>query len=361
MVLPDPDVSSTHPRCFVLSSPEGVEAWARFVAEADPTVDRSSFASQWADWCRCEDPAASRDPDVAKRALDARRAESATGQYGTMVWYPWRGVALAVLEEPEFVAVRTNRNQLKILREEQDSLRDKTVGIVGLSVGRSLACALAMERICGCLHLADADTLELSNMNRISASLFDLGLEKSVLTARTIAEIDPYLEVRLWQRGFHAEDAEAFFDGLDLVVDACDGLEAKARLRIEARGRSLPLLMETNDRGLIDIERYDHEPSPGFLHDRLSQDQLEALAGGGAWTPELLDRFVELGQLSERGQQSLPLVGKSLAGWPQLHSDVALGAGATAIIVRKLLLGEDLEDQRLRFDLSARLKTRASS
>lgn len=79
----------------------------------------------------------------------------------------------------------------------------KTVGIVGLSVGRTIALALAMERIVGKLHIADADSIELSNLNRMSCSLFELGAPKWASTARAIAEIDPYLEVEVWpgQRG----------------------------------------------------------------------------------------------------------------------------------------------------------------
>ena len=350
-------LSSYRPLRFALSDVRGLSDWQAFAAAEDAALDASRMRGQWREWMRCADPAAARTWTEAQvdAAFEARQADSETGRYGTVVWYPWRKQALLVLEEAEFVAVRTNRNQLKIRPEEQAALSEKAVGIVGLSVGRSMALALAMERIVGTLHIADDDTIELSNLNRMPCSLFELGTEKWCSTARAIAEIDPYLEVRVWPKGFRAEDMAAFMDGLDLVVDACDAPAAKAFLRLGARDRRLPLIMETNDRGLLDVERYDIEDTCDFLHGRVTAEQLTELAQGGTWTREWLDAFVDLSAISPRAMDSLAEVGKTLAGWPQLHSDVALGAGAAAAIIRRILLGEAVADQRLRFDLHEQL------
>ena len=104
------------------------------------------------------------------------------------------------------------------------------------------------------------------------------GASKLISTARAIAEVDPYLEVEVWPMGFVPEVMEDFLGGLDLVVDACDAPSAKALLRLGARDRRMPLVMETNDRGLLDIERYDLEETEDFLHGRLTAEQLTELA-----------------------------------------------------------------------------------
>ncbi|MCH1583385.1 MAG: ThiF family adenylyltransferase [Flavobacteriales bacterium] len=338
---------------FILSNPSGLDAWRTFTRETHAPLDASLMAGQWKEWFKCSHPG---DPvGDATAAFSAREGSSPTGRYGTVVWYPWRQKAVLLLEEAEFIAVRTNRNRNKIRGDEQQALLEKSVGVVGMSVGRSVAMALAMERIVGRLHLADADTLELSNLNRIPASVFELGTSKLVSAARAIAEIDPYLEVELWPSGFAPEVMSDFLGGLDAVVDACDDPAAKALLRLGARDRRMPLVMETNDRGLVDIERYDLEETEDFLHGRLTAEQLTELAGGGAWTPELLDAFVDLSAISDRARESLNEVGKTLVGWPQLHSDVAIGAGMAATAIRRLLLGEDLADQRIRFDFNEQL------
>lgn len=338
---------------FILSSPAGLEAWRAFSKETSAPLDASPMAGLWREWYRCTHPGA---PDAdAVAAFSAREGSSPTGRYGTVVWYPWRGKALLLLEEAEFISVRTNRNRNKIRGDEQEALGHKSVGIVGMSVGRSVAMALAMERIAGRLHLADADTLELSNLNRIPGSVFELGQSKLISAARAIAEVDPYLEVEVWPGGFVPEVMSDFLGGLDLVVDACDAPDAKALLRLGARDRRMPLIMETNDRGMVDIERYDLEETEEFLHGRISAEQMTELAHGGDWTPELLDAFVDLSAISDRARESLAEIGSTLVGWPQLHSDVALGAGMAAIVARRILLGDDLEDQRIRFDLNEQL------
>lgn len=338
---------------FNLSSTAGLDAWRAFSKVTSAPLDASHLSAQWYEWHRCVQPEAT--PAEASAAFSAREGSSPTGRYGTVAWYPWRQKAILILEEAEFIDVRTNRNRNKIRGDEQGQLGSRSVGVVGMSVGRSIAMALAMERVAGRLHLADADTLELSNLNRIPASLFELGGSKVISAARAIAEVDPYLEVEVWPEGFAPEVMSDFLGGLDLVVDACDAPSAKALLRLGARDRRMPLIMETNDRGLVDIERYDQEETQEFLHGRISVEQLTELANGGAWTPELLDAFVDLSAISDRARESLAEVGKTLVGWPQLHSDVAMGAGMAATVARRILLGDDLEDQRIRFDFNEHL------
>ena len=350
-------IASYRPTLFSLSNKKESEAWRVFSSENEAPLDVSRLAGQWREWWRCTHPESREVPtdDAIESDFMAGQGATETGQYGTVAWYPWRKQALLLLEEEEFVQVRTNRNQLKIRLEEQQQLAQKSVGIVGLSVGRSVAMALAMERIVGRLHLADSDQIELSNLNRMPCSLFELGTAKLVSAARAISEVDPFLDIQVWPEGFQAENMGGFLEDLDLVVDACDGLQAKALLRLGARDRRIPLVMETNDRGLIDIERYDLESTEDFLHGRVTAEQLSELVSGGEWTPAWLDAFVDLEQVSFRGQESLSQVGQTLAGWPQLHSEVALGAGAAASTIRRILLGEPLEDQRIRFDLNEQL------
>ena len=55
--------------------------------------------------------------------------------------------------------------------------------------------------MCGELRLADFDRLELSNLNRVPATVLDLGLNKAEVAARRIAELDPYLRLRVLDAG----------------------------------------------------------------------------------------------------------------------------------------------------------------
>ena len=293
-----------------------------------------------------------RNPKLKERPEQlAKEIRSVVGtdgweSFGVWAYYPWRNTWVRLLEESAFIEVRTNRNRNKITAVEQSQLADKRVGIVGLSVGSALAISLAMERICGSLRLADFDTLELSNLNRIQTGVHHLGTPKTVAIARAIAEIDPYFQVELVHEGFTAENAEGFFDGLDLVSDACDQVKAKANLRWQAKQKGIPLIMETSDRGMLDIERYDWPDTP-FLHGRVSESMLHEMRRADGWTPDFFDAFIDVSAASERGRLSLSEVGNSLVGWPQLYSDVAGGGAHAAQAIRKILLGEPVADARL--------------
>ena len=136
-----------------------------------------------------------------------------------------------------------------------------------------------MEGLAGELRLADFDTLELSNLNRIPGSVLDLGVNKAVVAARRIGEIDPYLRVVTIPEGITPENLGSFLDGLDLVIEECDSLDVKLLVREAARERRIPVLMETSDRGVLDVERFDLEPDRPLFHGLLAGLRSSDLAG----------------------------------------------------------------------------------
>lgn len=312
--------------------------------------------SQVAEWAVCQTPAAKHDPSLLATTLGTLMADRDWDSFGIWAFYPWSGRLVHILPEDAFIEVRTNRNRDKITREETASLRSKTVGIAGLSVGQSTAIALAMERGCGRLKLADFDVVELSNLNRIRCGLHELELPKWVVAARAIAEFDPYFDIEIYDEGVHQDNLSSFMEGCDVVVDACDSLSIKARLRLEAAAQGVPLVMDTNDRGMLDIERYDHpERGSGFVHGRIDEATMRSFTNMDRWTPEALDAFVDVANASERGQASLPKVGAELVSWPQTYTGVAAGGAHAAEACRRLALGENLPDARITMDLHEQL------
>ena len=131
--------------------------------------------------------------------------------YGTWAWYPWSGRLVHVLPREEFRLVRTDRNRGKIDRPEQRRLLDKRIGVIGLSVGNSAALTLAQEGVAGAFKLADFDTLSVSNLNRLRAGLHQIGVNKAVLAARQMFEIDPYLDIEIFPAGLTEDTVKEFF------------------------------------------------------------------------------------------------------------------------------------------------------
>jgi molybdopterin/thiamine biosynthesis adenylyltransferase len=271
---------------------------------------------------------------------------------GRWAYFPWRRTVVAVLGPQGFRAVRLDRNRNNITTPEQARLGALRIGVAGLSVGHVIAHTLAAQGLCGQLRLADFDHLELSNLNRVPATVFDLGLNKAHVAARRITELDPYLPVEVLANGLTFDNFDEFLDGLDILVEECDSLEMKAVLREGARARGIPVLMATSDRGIVDVERFDHEPQRPILHGLLGQLDIDLLPGmtSREKIPHIL-RHLEAERLSPRAAASLIEIDRSLSTWPQLASDVVLGASVLAEAVRRIGLGEELRSGRARIDV----------
>jgi len=275
--------------------------------------------------------------------------------YGVWVWYPWSRRLVHMLDEQEFVEVRTNRNKYKITENEQNLLATKTIGVIGLSVGQSIAITLAMERTCGQIRLADFDTAELSNLNRLRTGIHNLGLRKTIIAAREIAEIDPYLDVKIYNDGITDSNIDDFFtkDGkLDILVEVCDGLDIKVVSRFKARELRIPVVMDTNDRGMLDVERFDLEPERPIFHGLagdLDPNKIKGLSNEDK-VPYIL-KMIGAETISTRLKASMMEVEQSINTWPQLASSVTLGGGLTTDVCRRILLDQYHESGRYYVDL----------
>jgi molybdopterin/thiamine biosynthesis adenylyltransferase len=292
-----------------------------------------------------------------RRGVQELLAGIAPANFGRWVYYPWSGRLVHVLPPAEFRELRLDRNRHKITAQEQDRLAACTVGVVGLSVGNAVALTLALEEACGYLKLADFDELALSNMNRVRAGVHDIGIRKTVLAARQIYEINPYAKVALYHDGITSDNLDDFLLGepkLDIVVDECDGLHLKILLRERARALGLPVLMETSDRGMFDVERFDLEPDRPLFHgvagDIKSEEQ-RTLTDEEKF--RLVLSLIGADSISMRLAASLLEIDQTLATWPQLGSDVTLGGATVTTAVRRLALGQSLPSGRRYIDLSA--------
>ena len=267
-------------------------------------------------------------------------------------YYPWRRTVVAVLGPRGFRAVRLDRNRNVITVDEQTRLGALRIGVAGLSVGHVIAHTLAVQGLGGELRLADFDHLELSNLNRVPATVLDIGVNKAEVAARRIAELDPYQHVRVLDAGLTVDTVDEFLDGLEILVEECDSLDMKAMVRERARALGIPVLMATSDRGLVDVERFDLEPQRPILHGLLGGLDTALLSGmtNRQKVPHMA-RLLEADQLSARLVASVVEIDRTLSTWPQVASEVVLGATAIAEAVRRIGLGEPLRSGRTRIDV----------
>ncbi|MBF9221708.1 hypothetical protein [Hymenobacter ruricola] len=136
-------------------------------------------------------------------------------------------------------------------------------------------------------------------------------------------------------------------------MEECDDLAVKVLLRQHARHAGIPLLMDTSDRGMLDVERFDLDPDYPLLHGRLPEDvgyeHLAGLRTAAEKLPYVL-RLLDYDHLSDRLKNSLAEIGRTITTWPQLGTDVMLGGAVAAGTARRILLGEPIGSGRHYFD-----------
>ncbi len=282
-------------------------------------------------------------------------------QHGQWVYFPWISTITHILDEDDFQLVRTARNRNLINTEEQKKFYNAVIGIGGLSVGNSVALAIALQGGGKHMRLADPDTLGLSNTNRVRAGIQNLGLNKVEMTARQIYEINPYTIIETFSEGLTKENMKKFFSGppkLDIIIDELDNLAIKYLIREEAKENRVPVVMaaDNGDNAVIDIERYDQDPQPPFFQGRLGEITYKDLLN--------LDKF-DIGKtitqhigpenVTERMQQSLLEMGKTIVSWPQLGDAAMVNGAAVAYCVRKILNNQPLENNRALISLDEKL------
>jgi tRNA threonylcarbamoyladenosine dehydratase len=278
------------------------------------------------------------------------------------VWavFPWRCVAVHLPDREDFHRLRTARNRLLITDEEQQRARKCTIAVAGLSIGLSVVTALVLTGVGSALRLADFDSLDLSNLNRMSASVCELGEHKATIAAHRAAELDPFLRVETLPGGVADDNLARFLAGAQLLIDEMDDVGMKIRARMVARRYRVPVVMATDDgdNTIVDVERFDLEPYRPLFGGSVDEQQLVTLGP----RPSIADR-VRLGhaivgaKIAPRMQESLQLVGSRLPSWPQLGTAATVSGASVAYVARRIVTGAAMPSGRYRVSLDASLDT----
>ena len=188
--------------------------------------------------------------------------------------------------------------------------------------------------------------IDLSNINRISTGIHNLRINKAIVAARKISEIDPFIKTKCFVSGVNEDNVNTilFEDGkIDLLIDECDDLAMKVLVREKARAHKIPVVMAANERGHIDIERFDLESDRALFHgllDHLNTDvnHLKKTFPNETLPLQYLLALHPPATLSERMLSSISEIGKSIITWPQLASEVDMGGGVVTNVSRRILL-----------------------
>jgi len=354
------------PVFFQLASQDDQDDLTELLKDAPHTRIIDTFTTQLKELFVLKHPPLNMNPPALAQEFATYQKEYFKEQQpfeaGNWVYLPWRHTILHLLADDDFQKVRTGRNRNLITPEEQVKYYNSTIGVAGQSVGNS--CALAIVQTGGGKHmkLADLDTLELTNLNRIRGSIAELTEPKVFMTARQIYELDPYADLTLYTDGVTEENLADFCDGLDVIVDEIDNLEMKIRLRQQAKQNKTPLVMATDngDSGVLDIERYDQDQNIIPFHGRGGEDIAQRVVGQNLPLPAIGQiiggEILGYDIAEERTVKSLLDIGQSIPTWPQLGTAATLNGAVIAVAVRRIVTGQPLIDNRANISLPALLE-----
>lgn len=322
----DKEMSSMKPR-YIKSGSELEKLRAE---KAPMLVD--IYREQCIELSRVENPATT-SPEPGSTANDA------------WVYFGWSNTLLHCLGPTELRKLRTNRNRELISTEEQEKLGKFSVGVAGMSVGAGMAISLVHGGISNVIKIADFDQIDTTNLNRLRATLLDVGRPKVNIAAQHIYQLDPFVEVELYAEGLNEDNITDFFlsPKIDLVIDEIDDFRMKLRLRQEAKRHKIPLLMFTSlgDNILVDVERYDLDSEQRPFNGLLGDFEDELLAKEEV-TQEEIKRYsvllVGAEYIPTKALKSVSEMGKTLVGRPQLYSTIAVDGGIASYVVRQIAL-----------------------
>jgi len=279
---------------------------------------------------------------------------------GVYVYFPWSNKLVFCLPENLFIEVRSARNRNLITKEQQKKYYNTKVGIIGLSIGSNILWPLLISGGGRFFRIADPDTIELTNLNRLSYPITEIGENKTTVALRRAYELNPFIKIEPWPKGVQLDEVEKFISKspkIDILIDELDDLEIKIKLRILAKKHKISVLMATNlgERVLIDVERFDVEPKRKIFHGYLGKTSIDEFKNLAPHSPEWISATKKIinPELFEHDfKASLKEIGTSIAGAPQLGAVSSISSAIIAFFILKIRNNKKFKSGRYVIDLN---------
>ena len=217
---------------------------------------------------------------------------------------------------------RFERNLGFLSTVEQETLHDSSVAIAGVGGdGGMLAIQLARMGV-GNLRFADPDPFEIENINRqATCRESTLGVNKAEAVADYVQEINPELNIEVFDDGITLENAAQFVAGQDLLIDETEYTMQYLAVMLarEARKEGIPNMTALNIAFAALVTTYvadgkSLEKRLGFEEDTPVEEIMETEANLDRWLP-YLPKYGDLEVLKKigTGEKSAPSIAPGVA------------------------------------------------
>lgn len=166
----------------------------------------------------------------------------------------------------DFYFERTKRNHFWTQGVEgQTRLKNLRIGIAGLGgMGSNIAEIFSRLGV-GHFNLADNDIIEVSNINRqVIASIATIGEKKLDTSVKEIINIDPSITLNKFPEGINAQNADAFVEGMDVVINEIDVLHIQEQIHLLNAARKKGIPVYTTLVVGVGIHLYKYSPTSSF-------------------------------------------------------------------------------------------------
>ena len=294
-----------------------------------------------------------RNPGANEKELDAAILELQAAIQPVYVTYHQFSRTIECVPELEFYELKTNRNQMLISMEEQQQLRKMHISIAGMSIGSTILYGLVGSGFGCSFTISDDDAFSTSNLNRVQATLLDVGKKKVEVAMVRAMMMDPFLEIDACEERIGQGNIDRFFayGKSDVVFDEVDDYKMKVLVREHAKLTKVPVIMLTNlgDSVMIDVERYDLDTNLDIFNGQVDQRIIDEIKVGET-SVDLMKKFslslVDSRLIPKRAVETLELIGKDLVGRPQLYGTVSAGGALAPLVTRLLKNRGDLDSGR---------------
>ncbi|MGB0757191.1 MAG: ThiF family adenylyltransferase [Patescibacteria group bacterium] len=265
------------------------------------------------------------------------------------VWahYDWLDRVFCLPGEDFYVDLITSRNKNLIRQAEQVKVYNSKIGIAGMSVGSKVLDGLLRSAVGNKFVLADFDTVEVTNLNRINAGLVDYGSLKGEVAMRKSWEVNPFIDMKFFDCGVQKSNINDFVinENIDVLVDAVDDISIKIELRKYCKVNKIPVVMATDfgEEVVISIERYDISEDQELFHGVLKDEKIVDaghLLNKQDWI-RIANKIIGF-EPGDRLRSSLKEVGSTLVSIPQLGTTSMVAGAVASDAVRSILLTKQI-------------------
>lgn len=138
---------------------------------------------------------------------------------------------------------RYSRNMLALSKEENESLREKKVCVIGCGgLGGFIAEMLGRLGI-GTIVAVDGDVFELSNLNRqLLSDVTNLGKSKAIEAQNRMSKVNPEIKLIPVFKNLTEDNYKSILTGCHVAVDALDNVESRLLLQDRCEELGIPLV-----------------------------------------------------------------------------------------------------------------------